>query len=1459
MKKVFVILALLLAIGGVAGYVLIPREKEIALTQYKEQVWDFDKQAYKSKDVFVRQFEEGDRSIDVVKPLVDIYLQEGNVNQAIVVLESYVAENPDSVSARRQLGTLYQYAQRPADYQKNLEEISKISGNQNVLRDLSDIYSFNEEYAKKSEVMQTMIESKQPLEISQFIELANLQASSKETQQAIATLQALRDSHPDAVPYEAVRLMTSLQLDIGEKDKALEQAQWWKEKTANMDEIAQLANMLHYKGSPELAEKYLESYGEDVFKHPSVAAEKVLVLVVQGKDSEAYEALVRLDSEGALPEGLIDTFLLLALRQGDEEQIAGLLERITPETVEEPQAIAIVEVARSMRRTDIVRSVAQQLGTPQYRQAHPLFSLVLGLALAEADMENKVTAFLDENAVTDPQRLMLARACAASGKSACVSRLIDELKDGEIDNPRLASLGGLYLDIRRYADGLALMEAHRNADSSVDVELIWVRLLAANGRADAVVDWLTKHENLHSEALLSDLYFLANDNGHKALALDMAALLHQTADTSQTRSYLAYSYIQNGRFEEALTLLKEAGELNDDIVDAYLSALIAQAKRDPSYRDELTSFATQQLASGEVSPRRKLALVYALIDGGRSDIAMPYIREYALRSGGDWVVIYAENLDKAGKYEEAREFWLMAAKRPGIGIQEKRNIAFSLLQRGYDEDAARIFEELAASEPPTGDNVRQLLYVWGPRLDERQLAWVYARAEAATDPAERQAWLDIVMNGASSDGVLALTAAHPEALNEPQVLDAYLRAQYGLRNEEALDGMLLEMREEKYAPDMVRAYARFSRDYNMPRRSAEAYRQLLAMSDNKDEEALREAGLMAYGRADYSEARQYLGNYLYLRQDALSSDKDQYLASFYYAEILRRDKRYEDAQKYYQATLNLIQQETARSPEMESKAQQSLVWIGNIEGGMQGFRDAIEHHPADDVLRADFVSTLVENKRYDEARKVLAMPRPVMDAALGAELPLEFSSRQFSAYKLSSDRKELLLAYDPALTPQPGVNERTAAEHPWVSYVTQGHDVVLLTAKYEYVMEVVKRSDGGFTIVPRKDEVLATSQLQAQSNLRYELLRARIELENGEQYAASKRLNKLLPNYPQDSQLLGFTANAENYVGRWQRALKLLRQAETISPDNEDIAILKRDIEREHAQHVKLDHEWRALGDHDEQVTTLSGFATVADGMDIGAVIQNNQVDSASLRRADGRIGEFSDSKQRGELFGRYVDDEGTAYKLSLFANNDTLGLGGYVDFINRLGISGVAVELRRPYWEFVEGVLDDATRDRLEIHHVARIDRQITVEANASVNRYNVDVDNDVATSAGFAATVGYQFMDDPLMSVLYGLDAEYELDHSERTDATGASYRPFPFRSREVHSLALAGRYDFTEETYAEYMAGYAFDRLGGNGPVAELRITHEIDENLEAQGRAFYGLGAGETDDDVKRLGAYLMYRY
>lgn len=1459
-KRAYIVIALLVIIGVGVSLYLIPGEKELALIEYKDKIYDTEKNAYSAKDKYIQQLQEGNLSIDVVSALVDIYLQEGNVNEAINVLEAYVKEKPDDVAAREKLGQLYQYAQRPDDYLKNLEEINKLGAGQSgqqTLRTLSDIYHFNQDYEKQTEALKKLLKEKDKLTPEKYIELANLLASENKPKDAIAVLRELQKNYPQSMTFESTQLLVSLLMDTGDSLGAYGEVVAWKEAGKKPEEVARLVNVLHYRGSPELAQKVLDSYG-DVNANQALFVEQVLLHVTFGKDDQAFEMLKKLHAEGRVPVELLDSFLLLALKNNDESLITELSAQITPANTSESEAISLTELAVQSNRRELLDLISKQLAMPEYLNTYPLFDIVYSLAAGIEGVDEKIQKYLTNNNPGDVHYVVIARNCARAGKTACAEDFLNKLAASEnIDAPKLAAIGSIYLELHQYDNGLGFFEKHRKPDANQEVEKVWVRLAAGAGRGEDVATWLSTHQSITDNQLLADLYFLASNNHHDEFAVDMAKLLLDKSDTPAHREYLAYSYIRTGKYPEAIELLSSGGELSGNAVDTVFAALVAQAKRDPSYRDDLAQFAREQLDSDKIDQQRKMAMIYALIDVGQMDVAMPYIKRLAMTRGGEWAFLYAENLDKQGKYEDARQFWLMVARQKNTTPENKRNIAFTLLQRGYRDDALGLFGELAQYAGPKSVDVGQLLYLWGPRLDEQQTGWLMARAQAATSEQEKQEWLKLVGEYASDEALESVAAANPDALNQDTILTRYLEIKGEKKDKAAIQQTFGQMIEQGTNPELVRKVSRFLRDTGDSRLAIRGFQQLNAMLPG-DEEALRETGTIAYSMADYDVSKQYLGEYLNARQNSSTPDDKAYEAYFYYAELLKRDKELDESKKYYKAAKEIIERVPAPTADMESKYAQSLVELGQKEEGYKHFEKSMAQYPADDILRADYVSALTEEKDYNRAWKVVQKPASTLAPEITRQ-PLQLVPGDYRGYKLVNNRRELLLVFDPNTMGKSRLRSEQVVSYDWLNYVTEGYDRTLVAAKPGWQMEVVKSADGSILVVPQKDMSEQAQTAEAQTTLRYELLKARIELESGKQYDAVDRLNKLMEQYPNDPQLMGFTANAENFTGRWARALKLLRQAEAISPENEDIYVLKRSIEREHAEHVKLDHEWRMLGDNDEQITTLEGFKSIDDGTDVGVVLKNNFLDTQNIRRSNGSTGDFDGDRQQAEVFVAHTQDDGTRYKGSLFANNDTLGLGGYFSFINQLGETLFSAEYHRPYWEFVEGTLDDATRDRIAADHLARINQKLTVDGGISVNRYNVEDGDDVASSLGIQAGATYQVNAEPFVAVVYGFDAEYELDHEDRIDATGASYRPFPFRSREVHSLGLVGNYEFNRDTRADYLVGYSYDRLGGNGPVAELRLTHDITEDVSVQGRAFYGLGAGETEDDLARVGAYIMYRY
>jgi hypothetical protein len=91
-------------ISVVIGFFIAPGHREIAMMRLEDNNF---RDAFK---YYKEQSSQGEKSINVVAPLVKIYIHYGRVDKAIALLEGYVAKNPKSVEGRKQLTALYKSA-----------------------------------------------------------------------------------------------------------------------------------------------------------------------------------------------------------------------------------------------------------------------------------------------------------------------------------------------------------------------------------------------------------------------------------------------------------------------------------------------------------------------------------------------------------------------------------------------------------------------------------------------------------------------------------------------------------------------------------------------------------------------------------------------------------------------------------------------------------------------------------------------------------------------------------------------------------------------------------------------------------------------------------------------------------------------------------------------------------------------------------------------------------------------------------------------------------------------------------------------------------------------------------------------------------------------------------------------------------------------------------------------------
>src|SRR5690606_5914206 len=113
--------------------------------------------------------------------------------------------------------------------------------------------------------------------------------------------------------------------------------------------------------------------------------------------------------------------------------------------------------------------------------------------------------------------------------------------------------------------------------------------------------------------------------------------------SQDSRTYLAAAYLKTGQYAPVVQLLRANRDkgLSAEDEGNYLTALAKLSPKSAEYRKELADYAAARLRS-DLPEKRKMALIWALINAKQVEPAMPYIRELALQQGGQWAALYAE-------------------------------------------------------------------------------------------------------------------------------------------------------------------------------------------------------------------------------------------------------------------------------------------------------------------------------------------------------------------------------------------------------------------------------------------------------------------------------------------------------------------------------------------------------------------------------------------------------------------------------------------------------------------------------------------------------------------------------------------------------------------------------------------------------------------------------------------------
>lgn len=464
-------------------------------------------------------------------------------------------------------------------------------------------------------------------------------------------------------------------------------------------------------------------------------------------------------------------------------------------------------------------------------------------------------------------------------------------------------------------------------------------------------------------------------------------------------------------------------------------------------------------------------------------------------------------------------------------------------------------------------------------------------------------------------------------------------------------------------------------------------------------------------------------------------------------------------------------------------------------------------------------------------------------------------------FESSTHQRELVLRFDRPVQ-APGMDRLPAKAPEWIEGVVSGYDSILVLAARD-VRYLVSR-EGNTVIVqltPETPHPESITEEEAHSQLRLDLLQARLYVERGRLDRAHELLTRLAAERPQNLDILANLARLEHTIGRWRRADRLYEEALQQSPDNEDVLASQIYLRGEQAPRIRVDEEHKTVvGRWSEQLTRVSGHSILSPGLRIGGTYDLNQVEANGVQRSDGRTEPFDGSRQRGEFYVEYDFEGGSRLRGSAFGGRSTWGAGMQFSNPDAWGRTSVQVDFQRPFWEFIEGVVDEGVRDRIEVERRLRAGTRWNGWGNVSLNRYGLGGDDDVAKSVGVAGGMALTLLkSEPTINLEYGFDGEYRKSIESRTGFDGAPFHPLPLISREVHSLGTQILAPIVSHFTANGYGGYLWDRLGGQGPFFGLRLTFDTPADFGAQVWFDRRLNSINTGERVNRFGGRLLWRF
>ncbi|MBF0379696.1 MAG: tetratricopeptide repeat protein [Magnetococcales bacterium] len=859
-----------------------------------------DKKFTEAKQIFTQKYNEGNRSKAVTIPLARLHLQYGNVTSAVTLMEEVVEENPELLDGLKILARYYQYAQRPDDHRLILERISKLEPTKKNLLDLSSIYNNLASYKEQINILRRLTKL-YPDMPQNFIDLANLEAATGDLKGGAKTMTHFARLFPDQMNNSKRELLLNLLLSSKQFEEGFIKAQQWLvDSPAGRREAALFASLFHSHEKIVLALELLDKFQDNSWRYTPLLSELVELEMAAGFANRAFIRLNKLHKDGRLDESLYPTLLILAMERGWGGYSQSLAQTMELDTI--PQWIReglIIKAINSNHNSIVDRLMGKD--NNEFQKSNPV--LVARVALYKR--QNKKLAHwinysIKQQGLGIDKQLDLALLCIQSGYKSYAQQLLEGvLSRNKLPDTVLADLGNIYLETGQFTHGSKQFKHLLKKQPSKTVAAYWVRLAVGAGQYKAAEAWLVKQP---------------------VGSVDQQVLLDIYYGTFAAKKYALAEIVSKRLFHE------HGGVKNRKRV---VQVLLASNK---------TWEALQHLR--------------VLVEGG--DVQMLASYGNALRTAmgegkldiAEWVAF----LDKKLNNQD-------------LSAEERRGVAYQYLDVGLKEPSENIFKQLAEISGPDGTDIKQLLYLWGPRPKKRDMDWLANRSQQKQTAEYRSKWLGHILSRGGSQRVVALVEEGGVVDMEFVVAKIYLQALIRIGDNNKFSQTVNKLLTKTRTKEELQEILTLVDGQNLDNLAKQVYMAVLEQNPN-DSSSLKRLGFISFRGRFWQDAKHYLGRYLAIKNGS-------WRENYYLGETLSSLKEPEQARGYYKKAMVRLEKIEQKNYEMNVALGQIYYRLKRFAAALEIYSSLIRKYPDNDDIRADYSLLLLGQGELKQAGSVL--------------------------------------------------------------------------------------------------------------------------------------------------------------------------------------------------------------------------------------------------------------------------------------------------------------------------------------------------------------------------------------------------------------------------------------------------------------------------------------------------------